>query len=340
MVTELYRQAGIAVQELVVPDDWGASRVLQAIGAHRADIVHFEIGVQQASFFWASRRLLRTGDRAQIVTIHDPGLVVRARPGLGPGVPAPLRYVVKVARALADVTVVRVLIANWRRNEAVVTVYLRPDLGDGPGSLYLPPPTFHRFPGLVSKLPDSPSEKLRVGFAGYWGREKGLETLVEARRLLGRQDRLQFVLGGGAASSTDRFVAAIRREALRVDPDVLLPGFVADDRLDPMIAGLHALVLPYWPRLPGGTSAMAMRAAEFGVPVIAGDTPALRGQLGDSALYVRPKDAGALAQAITTFLEDPAPFFEDAEVLRHRVFRDHGWDEVSRRLSAILSEMR
>jgi len=340
VVTELYRHAGIAVQALDAPDDWSASRVVRAVDAHHTDVVHFEIGVAHASLLWASRRLLRTGDsRTQIVTIHDPGLVVRATAGPGPAGPRPLRYAAKVARAIADVTVVRVLIANWRRDEAVVKVYLRPDLGDGPGSHYLPPPTFHRSPGLVSKLPESPSAKLRVGFAGYWGREKGLETLIEARRLLGPQDRLEFMLAGGAPTGTDPFVAAMRREALRVDPGVLLPGFFADDQLDATIAGLNALVLPYWPELPSGTSAMAMRAAECGVPVIAGDTPTLRGLLGDSAVYVRPKDAGALAAAIASFLEDPAPFFKNAEALKHRVFRDHGWDEVSRRLSAILDEV-
>jgi glycosyltransferase involved in cell wall biosynthesis len=330
-IEAIYRQLGYAPKVITVGNSESPRSQVQKLTQLKPDLYHFEIGASSGNLFELSRQLLRRTEVPQLATIHDPGVVVWSPYFVAGTMSASSlnRFMSKVYRKALVSLLGRARIQNYLDNPKLTKLYLRPDCATGARSYYLPQPTYHQNP----VKPPTEHRPTTVGFGGFWGKPKGLETLLDAWELPNSHPGLRLVVGGSTADAEDSYARAIKQRLSDMAGPITITGFVANEELDPFLQSLGVLVLPYWPELPNGTSAMAMRAAELAVPIIASDVPALRQQLGDEgARYVRPKDATELAAAIKELAEDPEPFRKRALATQSRLFADHNWDAVGKSL--------
>ena len=176
-------------------------------------------------------------------------------------------------------------------------------------------------------------------YAGGISPHKNIETLLEAYAAFrsGRADAPLLILVGDLDRETYVSAAAsIRRriDDLELGPHVLLPGFVPDPTLACLYAAATAVALP---SLAEGFGLPAVEAAACGAPVLLSDLPAHRESLGDGGLYFAPRDAAALAAALTLMVDDP-------EARRRLAARGRSavapltWNAAAERLRMLLQE--
>jgi glycosyltransferase involved in cell wall biosynthesis len=309
-----------------------AERLVDEIGA-LPGIVYADLGSGDVAMFRALRRLVR--HRRLVLTIHDPGSVVypfRIQSLANGRWPLPILewYLVQLAkRAFGDRQIGDLLARSAAR------LVLNPSIPEIAGYplTYLPQPTYEPEPN-----PYRPPDPPKIAFCGFWSPSKGLNELLEAyANLLPRFPDARFVIAGGTPSPGDAYAGDLRARAAAVSSRIELPGFVPPEHFGAFVAGLTALVLPYHPEVPGGASAMLMRAQERGVPLIISDTPRLRTQV-DSAnvTLVPPRDSRALTLAIADHLDNPRQYAELARREQDRIYREHSPASVGARLRQIL----
>jgi len=336
VVSRIYKQEGFAVTNVVVGPEDPVSVATQKLQEHPDAIHHFEAGAGDSKIFAIARKTLKDSVHKQIMTIHDTGQFVRhpidnryARHQK-----VPVRIMGKLARKALSVTLGGSIRSRYLSSDKVLAVYLRPDIAEAVSAEYLPQPVYTQ--GALSVRKSTKKPKV-LGYGGYWGHYKGLETIVEAGQE-GTFADYRLIVSGGTAEETDSYSIAIRNKLLALKPPAELPGFVDD--LDTFLLSLDVLMLPYWPELPSGTSAMAMRAAELGVPIIASNTPALEEQLGDGPIYIEPKSTTALIGAVDSLVASWSDIQADALKLSQRINDEHSWKTVGRRLSEIIEKVQ
>lgn len=150
-----------------------------------------------------------------------------------------------------------------------------------------------------------------------------------------RKDPVAVARAAGAAgvpavfAGTGRLAGAVQAAGGRV------LGHVDDPRLDALLAGALALVLPSHLE---GFGFPPLEAALAGTPSVVSDLPVLRETLGaDGALFVAPGDERAIADAIVRLRDDPG--LRPALAARARASAARfTWPEAGRRLRAVLAE--
>ena len=152
-----------------------------------------------------------------------------------------------------------------------------------------------------------PDARPVVLYTGHLFREKGIETLVEAARLLAPDVAVK-VAGG-----MPQHVAEWHRRVVEYGPDnVEFLGHLPPDRIPPLQKGADLLVLPNSGRHPHSARYTSpMKVFEYmaaGKPIVASDVPAIREVLRHStnAWLVPPDDPAALADAIRALVADLA----------------------------------
>jgi alpha-1,3-rhamnosyl/mannosyltransferase len=95
------------------------------------------------------------------------------------------------------------------------------------------------------------------------------------------------------------------------------------------------VVYPSWYE---GFGLPVLEALATGVPVVAGDVPALREVAGDTALFAPPASAEALAAGIARLLE-ASQQTDEARARRRRRARLYSWDDAGRTLAVVLAEV-
>jgi glycosyltransferase involved in cell wall biosynthesis len=322
----------VATADNEVPPGAESTRLVEEIRA-QPGIVFADLGSGDVATFRALRRVVRS--RSVLVTIHDPGIVVSPFriPALARGRwPLPILewHVGRLAKAAFGNRLIRDLLAKTSAR-----LVLNPSIPEVAGQplTYLPQPTYEPEP-----IPYRPPERPKVAFCGYWSPSKGLNELLEAYAiLLPRFPDARLVIAGGPPSPGDAFGGELRASAAAVSSRIEMPGFVPPEQFGAFFAGLSALVLPYHPEVPGGASAMLMRAQERGVPLIVSDTPRLRTQVDPASVtLVPPRDGRGLADAITDHLENPTRYAARARREQERIYREHGHASVAARLRRIL----
>jgi beta-1,4-mannosyltransferase len=186
---------------------------------------------------------------------------------------------------------------------------LAPDLPLQPERvLHVPHPAFTGvYPDVVDRMqarsvlrisPTTPA----IGLVGALRPYKGLSELLDALPALAiRRPGIRLVVAGAVGAASDMEETVDRAIA---DPGVLIhPGHVPDDRIQDLLRGIDAVVLPYRRVL---NSAALLLALGFGLPVVFPSDPALA-EFADPAMAVTYERGSpeALAEAVDRVLALP-----------------------------------
>ncbi|HYH23296.1 MAG TPA: glycosyltransferase family 1 protein [Azospirillum sp.] len=143
--------------------------------------------------------------------------------------------------------------------------------------------------------------------AQFW-KHKNHRLIVEALARL-KRDRNEIVDVVFAGSYAEKWRARnfievmALAETLGVRNQIRYLGFVPDRDMPALYAQSAGLVMPTF---FGPTNMPPLEAWTFGRPVIVTNLPSIRDHLGDGALYVDPRDAASLAEAMHALWHDDA----------------------------------
>ncbi len=132
--------------------------------------------------------------------------------------------------------------------------------------------------------------------------------------------------------AVDAAVAALTES---VRERVVITGGVSDAGRVALLA--HAHVLAY-PSLYEGFGFPVLEAMSIGVPVVAARAGSIPEVAGDAATLVGPTDVGALADALTTLVDDDAARAEHIALGRDQA-RRFSWIETAHGLAALYRRM-
>lgn len=154
-------------------------------------------------------------------------------------------------------------------------------------------------------LPPPSNAIPRAAYVGRLIRSKGVETLVEAQRLLAaRGVALDLVICGAPDASNPDRVTAETLADWRQRREIGLPGHIADVRV--VWAGADIAAVP---TLGGeGIPRALLEAAACARPIVASDVPGCRHFVRDGVegFLVAPGDPGQLADRLERLAADPA----------------------------------
>jgi glycosyltransferase involved in cell wall biosynthesis len=120
-----------------------------------------------------------------------------------------------------------------------------------------------------------------------------------ARLESGLRDALRLVIAGGREWSSDKILAEPERQGLA--PQVLFPGYVADEDLPALYSAASAFA---YPSLYEGFGLPVLEAMACGVPVITSSVSCLPEVAGGAAVLVDPLDVNDIADALGRVLTD------------------------------------
>jgi len=169
------------------------------------------------------------------------------------------------------------------------------------------------------RRPDLPHHVFRVLFLGNLSARKGVSELLQALASLpGGGERWHAVIAGGGD------VEGFRAEATRrgLGSNVEFFGWARQDQAADLLAAADVLVLPSYDE---GLPLVILEALANGVAVVCtpvGEIPSTLGD-GKEAIFVAPRDAAALAQALARLIEEPA--LRQALELQGRAFYERGF---------------
>ncbi len=166
--------------------------------------------------------------------------------------------------------------------------------------------------------------------AGDLRPKKNLPVLIDAHRILHSRGLSHRLVLAGA----DLGLGAQLRERAGTAPLELL-GFVSDERLDALIRGARALVVP---SRYEGFGLIALDAMARGCPVLLARAGALPETGGDSALYFDPDDAGELAGSLERVLDDADERARLAAAGRARA-AGFSWERAAAETLAVYEEL-
>lgn len=160
---------------------------------------------------------------------------------------------------------------------------------------------------------------------------KNFVRLIRAYHALRQERRIphQLVIAGGRGWLSDEIHATIA--ALRLEGQVRLTGFVADEHLPALYQGAALFAFP---SLYEGFGIPVLEAMACGAPVVTSTVSSLPEAAGEAALLVDPNDVDALTEALWRALDDDAL----RNALRARGFEQvkrFSWAESARRLRAV-----
>ena len=268
---------GVTVRNRPAP-----ARGLQALWS-RVDWPPVELLSGAVDVFHATNFVLPPLRRARgVVTIHDLSYLHRRETVSA----ASARYRELVPRSLARAAVVV--------TPSTATAELVQDAYDVSAPVVVTPLGVE--PAWATAAPPDDALRRELGlpssyllFVGTLEPRKDLRTLLAAHRLLADPPPLVLVgpRGWGAELDTSGCITT---------------GYLEDARLQRVVAGAAALVLP---SLDEGFGMPVVEALAAGTPVVASDLPVLREVGGDVTAYAEPGDPGAFAAALQQVLDDP-----------------------------------
>ena len=110
---------------------------------------------------------------------------------------------------------------------------------------------------------------------------------------------MKLVLAGRIAWGMEDFQELLGRYKYR--DDVLLTGYVSDQKLQQLMGAAYALV---YPSFFEGFGRPVLEAMQCGTPVICSETSSLPEVAGDAAVYVDPENAEGIGKAMGLLYKD------------------------------------
>jgi glycosyltransferase involved in cell wall biosynthesis len=318
-----------------------------------AALVHAEIGCRQHAAFYSLdflRRLIP--EISYVVTVHDPPLVIA--PALFPLALGTERQLVRRALRVLDYTpLARAVLRRPLRHASqlfaltkVGTASLRKVVGDAVPVDYLPQvsPTDHPSP---RRRPTRLGEPVKILFLGFWGPRTGLPVLLRAleRLVSDNRSRVKLLLAGGADQSraSRTFVEGICSEIdrSRVREWIEVLGFVPADRLETVFEEADIFVLPYTSQRTLSASAVGLRAAAAGLPIVASGLRATSEHVIHlkTGLVVPAGNARALAEALGRLVGDPDLRYRLGRAAQSHVRRSHSAAAVASKVLPIYERL-
>jgi len=185
-----------------------------------------------------------------------------------------------------------------------------------------------------------PDERLRslnkciLGYVGAMNPQDGLDYMLRSLHILvrkfGRTDF--FCVAVGAGDSLDGLRTLCRE--LGLEDHVWFTGIVSDDDLMRYLSTADICLDPN-PSNPLNDVSTWIKVMEYmalGKPIVAFDLKETRFSAAEAAVYVRPNDEEAFAEAIRELMDDPGRRREMGECGRRRVEMTLKWDVVSTEL--------
>jgi glycosyltransferase involved in cell wall biosynthesis len=209
------------------------------------------------------------------------------------------------------------------------------------------------YPGLDEKLVPVSDPALMARVRARYGLEDPYLLYVgtlQPRKNLGRlvqaYGHLRSLLAGQAPPRpAPRLVLAGKKgwlyeeiigqtQALGLEGEVLLPGYVPEADLPALLSGALAFVFP---SLYEGFGLPVLEAMACGAPVICSDTSSLPEVAGDAALLVNPREPEALAQAMLRLVLD-GELRGELVARGLRQARHFSWRRCARETLAVLED--
>jgi glycosyltransferase involved in cell wall biosynthesis len=170
-------------------------------------------------------------------------------------------------------------------------------------------------------------------YVGTLQPRKNLGRVLEAFARLagaGQLDGVQLVLAGKSGWLSEDLRARIR--ASGIGERVLLPGYIDDVDLAPLMSGAIAFIFP---SLYEGFGMPVLEAQACGAAVMTGTNSSLPEVAGDAALLVDPLDVDAIAAAMQRLVDDVA--LRDDLVRRgFENIKRFSWEKCARETLAVL----
>ena len=150
-------------------------------------------------------------------------------------------------------------------------------------------------------------QKTIIGYVGVMGYQDGVDYLLRALHHLvqdlGRTDFHCIIIGGGDA------FAELQAQAhrLKLDPYLRFTGYVFGEELRRYLSAADICVdpTPSSPYSDRSTMFKIMEYMSLGKPIVAFNLPEHQFTAQQAAVYVRPNDTQAFAQAIAGLMDDP-----------------------------------
>ena len=156
------------------------------------------------------------------------------------------------------------------------------------------------------------------------GLDLALAAIEHLVRVKGRDDCHFAFLGDGPAFPDLRELV----DRLELAEFVTLTGWVGQDVVFDYLSTADVALQPdpWNERLDRATAIKTMEYMAFSVPVVAFDLHETRVSAGDAAVYAPPNDALALAELVSSLLDDPDRRAAMGRCGRERVERELAWD--------------
>jgi glycosyltransferase involved in cell wall biosynthesis len=166
-------------------------------------------------------------------------------------------------------------------------------------------------------------------------RKKGIGTMLEALTLLPDSVRLKII--DGRIPEDGLVPRRIRRYALEKRVTIIDRMLEVDELVEQYSTARIALV----PSFFEGFGFPASEAMACGLPVVAnavGALPEVVGSDGEAGCLIPPRDARALARAISDILSEPGRADRMGRNARRRIQRAFRWSEAAAELTAVFEE--
>jgi len=172
-----------------------------------------------------------------------------------------------------------------------------------------------------------------VLYVGGAGKNKNLDRLLTAMEMVRERSPIDLLMAGDRSWDHQEL-----RQALGSRPPrwIQLSGYVTDEELAELYRGAALCVVP---SLHEGFGLPVLEALACGTPLACSSIPVFEEIAGDAAAYFDPHDPGAIAQAMTALLDDPAR----VATLRERGparARPFTWSETARKTIAVYRRLR
>ena len=185
---------------------------------------------------------------------------------------------------------------------------------------------------ITAKFNCSPRYILAVGTVEP---RKNLITLLQSfRKLKDRYHIPQQLLIVGAKGWKDSDIFNEYKK-LRLENDVVFPGYIPDADMPKLYSGAELLIFP---SIYEGFGLPVLEAMACGCPVVASNRSSIPEIVGDSGLLVEPMDTEAIAEGIQKLLNDEN-FRKDCcqkGLARAKLF---SWEKTARKIHDVLLEL-